>query len=127
MGLVFATPTPDTGGQVSLTLGSTLKMEAKFRVVDTFQPATKEPPTFVMYGDVVDGEVAVGMLVRIPLNSAAAIEGEIGGVEFVEGTPTGSHLALIISVTDQAELEIWEGLSIGNEEVLVIESGASAA
>ena len=101
-------------------------MEARFNVVGTFHRARNDALTFVMYGDVVDGEVVAGMLVRIPFNSAVCMEGEVGSVELIEN-PAGSHVALTIHVNDQAELEIWKGLNIGSEEVLVVEAGAGAA
>ncbi|HEY2090253.1 MAG TPA: hypothetical protein VGJ81_00055 [Thermoanaerobaculia bacterium] len=74
----------------------------------------------VAYGDVVSGTVAIRETLAIPLNSSISISPEIRSVETVDGTPTGSHVALLISSSDEIDVALLEALDFADEVLEVV-------
>lgn len=91
-------------------------MPGVFRVVGTFRVAGRG---LVAYGDLVNGTVASRETLRVPLNGSFAVTATIESVEMVDGTPTGSHIALLISSTDDLERAMLEGLNFAGETLEV--------
>ena len=97
-------------------------MPARFRVRGSFHVTQRD--RFVVYGDVLEGEVRPGMHLQVPLNSALSFEAPVAAVGFVDGTPTGSHVALAFPLDRPLDLSTWQGLNI-EEEVLDVHDAAS--
>jgi hypothetical protein len=83
-------------------------MAGKFKVVGTLRLSFRE--CLVIYGDIVEGNVAVGEVIDVPLNSSLSVAFPIESVEAVDGTPTGSHVGLLVA--DDKEIALVEGLNI---------------
>ena len=83
----------------------------------------RSPSRFVLYGDIVEGKVQVGMRLYVPLNSGLGMEAPIAAAEFVDGTPTGSHLGLVLRLDDPDDLALWQGLDLVDEVLEVRDSG----
>ena len=99
-------------------------MPAKFQIRGSFHLSGRG---FVLYGDVVEGVIRSRMNLHVPFNSQLAMEVPIGSVEFVDGTRTGSHVALVIPLEDTIDLPLWQGLDLVDEILEVSDPGAPAA
>lgn len=87
-------------------------MAGKFRVVGVLRLADRG---LVAYGEVVEGTVARGEVLAIPLNSRVAISPMILSVEMVDGTAAGSHVGLLISSSHELEMDLVEALNFAGE------------
>lgn len=72
------------------------------------------------YGDVIEGTVAKREVLAIPLNSSTWISPMIRSVEMVDGTRTGSHVALLISSSDELDVALIEALNFVGETLDVM-------
>jgi len=63
----------------------------------------------IAYGDIATGDVHAGEILVIPLNSSTAMSAVIRSVEAVDGTPTGSHVGLLLG-EDDLEVKMLEAL-----------------
>jgi hypothetical protein len=99
-------------------------MAARFHVRGTFHLTERD--RFVVYGDVLEGEVRAGMHLQVPLNSQLSFEAPVAAVDFVDGTPTGSHVALAFLLEQPLDLTTWQGLNIGDEVLEVHDAGTHA-
>ena len=95
-------------------------MSAVITVRGTF--VLKARNAFVAYGDLVEGSVSKGMVMQIPLNSSVSVAAEVSGVEMVDGTPTGSHLALRFDCDDLEDAELLNALNVAGEDLRVLMS-----
>jgi hypothetical protein len=94
---------------------------ARFHVIDTF--ALEGRKLFVLAGSIIDGEIRAGQSVVIPLNSALTMSARIESIGFARRSPSREDVCLCLNFADLAELEIWQGLNIGNETIEVVEDG----
>src|SRR3954468_21164788 len=72
-------------------------MPGKFKVAGSFVLQARN--RLIIYGDVVQGTVGPGEELRVPLNGSFAMTVPIESVEMVDGTQTGSHVALVVART----------------------------
>jgi hypothetical protein len=54
------------------------------------------------------------------------MEARIASVEFVNGTPTGSHVALAMTLQEPLALPKWQGLDLADEILEVSDPGTHA-
>ena len=81
----------------------------------------------MVYGDVVEGEVRAGMLLQVPLNPQQSLDAPVVAVEFIDGTPSGSHVALAFSLAEPLDLATWHELNIGDVILEVLDPDGHAA
>lgn len=87
-------------------------MSGTFKVVGTFR---LKNVGLVVYGDVVTGSVSNGELLLIPLNSSLSVTAPIRSVEAIDGTATGSHVALVLTADGELEISVLEALQFAGE------------
>ena len=92
-------------------------MPGEFQVKGNFM--LKARNRLVIYGDIVRGTVSGGEELRVPLNSSFAMTVPIESVETVDGTPTGSHLALVVAEDDSLGHDLIEALGFTGETLVV--------
>jgi len=90
---------------------------ALFRIAASF--AVQSRNLFVLAGDVVEGRIVPGMLVRIRCNSSVAMTAPVHAVEYIRHSTGPEQIGLCIRCEDDDELEVWRGLNIGPEVVEV--------
>lgn len=76
-----------------------------------------DPAAYLLYGELVSGEIAVGMEVRFPLGASIFVTAPVKSVEYGDPHPSGSAqiaLALGFNRRDEAEL-VCGRLSAGDE------------
>jgi hypothetical protein len=84
-------------------------MKATFKVAGTFE--LKSRSLFVVFGEIVDGELSAGMQISLPLQGELSATGTIASVEFVDFAAYGkSYPALTLHVEEPGELEIWRSI-----------------
>ena len=77
----------------------------------------------IVYGDIVDGTVAPGEELRVPLNGSFAMTVPIETVETVDGTETGSHVALVVAEDDALGRNLTQSMNF-TDETLVVQAPA---
>jgi hypothetical protein len=92
-------------------------MPGEFKVFGTFVLSLRN--RLVIYGDIVSGSIASGEELRVPLNGSFAITVPIESVETVDGTPTGSHVALLVAEDESLGQEIIQALNFSGETLVV--------
>jgi hypothetical protein len=55
----------------------------------------------VVYGDIVEGTLRRGDVLQVPTSSRLVVTSVVHSLEAVDGTPTGSHAALVLESEDQ--------------------------
>ena len=78
----------------------------------------------IVYGDIVDGTVAPGEELRVPLNGSFAMTVPIESVEMVDRTKTGSHVALVIAEADALGHNLIQSMNF-TDETLVVQTPVS--
>ncbi|MCP3976555.1 MAG: hypothetical protein GY720_18870 [bacterium] len=73
---------------------------------------------FVMAGDIVEGRIASGMEVAIPLNSAVSVTVVITGVEFIDA-PDRHEVGLTVKCETREEVELLLALNVEDERLTV--------
>jgi len=73
----------------------------------------------IVYGDIVDGTVASGEELRVPLNGSFAMTVPIESVETVDGTETGSHVALVVAEDDALGHDLIQAMNFTGETLTV--------
>lgn len=91
----------------------------KFLVTDTFEVHGR--PQFIVAGTVIEGDISVGMVVHVPLNSVAGVKARIRSIEFVPRRG-GEDVCLYLDIGPDA-LKIWRVLNIGDETLEVSKDG----
>ena len=92
---------------------------ATFHVRESFGLESRN--LFVMAGEIVEGRVASGMEVAIPLNRCLSTTLEITGLEFLDG-PDRHELCLTIKCESWEEVELLLALNV-NDETLTVRCG----
>lgn len=85
---------------------------SKFLVTDTFEVSGR--PQFVVTGSVVEGDISVGMIVHVPLNSFVNMKARIHSIEFVRRHGGDEDVCLCLDVGPEA-IKIWRALNIADE------------
>lgn len=80
----------------------------RFQVKKSYQSGLD----YILTGILLEGDIASGMNILVPLNSSLNISGEIKSIVKVEGMEL---LNLVISCEDSEETEFWESLQIFDE------------
>lgn len=73
----------------------------------------------MLTGDIIDGDIAPGMLVTIGFNSALGMTAPIETIEFIRHAGGSEVVGLCIKYETSEELDLWNGLDIGQEEIQV--------
>ena len=74
---------------------------------------------FVMAGFVIEGEIASGMLIRLPIQADMMMTAKIDHIEYTR-RPDGDVVCLCIKCQDPKELALWEALKIKDRTIEVI-------
>jgi hypothetical protein len=90
-------------------------MPGTFEVKGTFPLRGKG---LVAYGDIITGDVRIGEVLLIPLNSSTVTSAVIRSVEAIDGTPTGSHTALLLG-EDELEIDMLHALGFDGETLTI--------
>lgn len=88
-------------------------MPGKLKVAGVFYLSARR--SVVVYSDIVEGTGRRGDVLHVPLNSSLAITSLVRSVEAVDGTPTGSHTALVLETEDPEVTSILQGLNFQGE------------
>ena len=103
--LVDLNPHPAVA-ELPANYGST---HAMFRVAGTFDLRSRG--LFVVFGEILEGELRPGMQVSVPLQGELSVSGTIASVEFVDFIAYGKgYPALTLHFADADELEIWRSI-----------------
>lgn len=92
-------------------------MPGRFTVRGSFVLGARN--RLIVYGDVVKGTIEAGEELVVPLNSSLAMTVPIESVEAVDGTETGSHVALVVAEDDPLGHDLIHGLNITGETLAV--------
>jgi len=92
---------------------------SRFHVRDTF--AISDKAFFVLAGFAIEGEVAAGMLVRLPFTGRVTITEEIDHIQRIE-RPDGVVTCLCIRCHTPDESTLWEALKLKDTTVEVIKA-----
>ncbi len=90
---------------------------ARFHVRDTF--AINDKAFFVLAGFVIEGEIAAGMLIRMPFNATTMMTADIDHIQNI-ARPDGDVICLCIRCTTPEEVTLWEALKIKDRTVEII-------
>ena len=95
-------------------------MKPKFRVVGSFELASRG--LFVVFGDIVHGELLAGMSIGVEVGPNLSVVGRIASVEFVDFRSAGAgYVALTLEHDDPSELDVWRSLIEEGTELLVVD------
>ena len=87
-----------------------------FRV---FEPYVLESRNwYVLPGEIVEGNVAVGMYVNIPIDSSQELAAQVDAVEFMRHEDS-ENVALCFKYAHEADLAIWQSLELADEDLIV--------
>ena len=87
---------------------------AKFEVIGSFSVEQKE--TFIVFGNVAEGDVYTGMLICIPISTSHSLAVRITSIENVDGLADGgSHVGLELKPKDHDQLRLWEALPLAGQ------------
>jgi hypothetical protein len=99
-------------------------MTAIFKVAGSFEMPTRE--LFVVFGDVLEGTITPGMLVRMPLQGDFSVTSTIASVEFIDFVAhEQSFVAITFQLDDPQETAILR--SVIEEGLLLTALPQSAA
>jgi hypothetical protein len=93
----------------------------RFHVRDAFPINDKS--AFVMAGFVIEGEIAQGMLVRLPFHANVMMTAEIDHIQVLR-RPDGDVVCLSIRCQDPEETTLWEALKIKDRTLDIITAAA---
>jgi len=92
---------------------------ARFHVRDTF--AINDKSVFVLAGFVIEGEIAAGMLVRLPFKENVMMTAEIDHIQHLQ-RPDGDIVCLCIRCAKPEEVTLWEALKIKDHTIEIIKA-----
>jgi hypothetical protein len=126
-GTYFHVPCPPTASSHPRTrspaylflLGLADQRMARFHVNTTFEIASRGYS--VLCGDVVEGVIRAGMIVRIPMNSGVFMPLPIHSIEIVTASGKGKNSLGLCVRADENERALLKGLHIRNETFDVVE------
>ena len=87
---------------------------ARFHVRDTF--ATEDKAVFVLAGFVIEGEVAAGMQVRVPVLAKAMMTEKISHIQYIR-RPDGEVVCLCLQCRGAEEIALWEALKLKDQTI----------
>ena len=88
-------------------------MNATFEAIDTL---IIEGRGFVIYGNILAGEIQSGQTVAIRFNSSISMTLEIDSIEYIDiGRDKKSYVALSFAKLDDETIDLLKSLKIGNE------------
>lgn len=93
----------------------------KFLVTDTFEVSGR--PHFIVAGSIVEGDISVGMVVHVPLNSIVNMTARIHSIEFVR-RHGGEDVCLCLDVGREF-IQVWRVLNIADETLEISEDRLS--
>ena len=73
--------------------------------------------TYVVPGEVVEGELVMGMQVSIPIDGSTEMTARIDAIEFLRRHDS-EEVALCFKYADQTELALWESIDLGDEDLI---------
>ena len=88
----------------------------RFHVRDTF--AINDKSVFVLAGFVIEGEIAAGMLVRLPFKENVMMTAEIDHIQHLR-RPDGDVVCLCIDCSMPDEVTLWEALDLKDETISI--------
>jgi hypothetical protein len=91
---------------------------SRFHVRDTF--AISDQAFFVLAGFAIEGEVAPGMLVRLPFNAQITVTEEIDHIQRVT-RPDGEVVCLCLRCHTPQEATLWEALRLQDTTIEIIQ------
>lgn len=92
---------------------------AKYKIINVFT-LTNRLPVYIK-GEIVDGEIHMGDILRVPWNSSIGLEGKISAIEYLD-SKEGSFVCLGIDCESSDEHEMWLGMNIQEGETFEISS-----
>jgi hypothetical protein len=96
-------------------------MTSQFKAAGTFHLRSRR--MFVIYGDILSGDVRSGMYLALPMNPGFAVTGRIASVEFVDVVPQQrAYVGLVMDYDDPQELGFWEAMNISDEVLEISDS-----
>jgi hypothetical protein len=96
----------------------------RFHVRDTFE-ITTDRKLLVMAGSIVEGEIRAGMFVHVPFHLSLDMTARIHSIEFARRP--GRENVCLCFVPEPDALELWRGLKIGDETLVITEGGSVAS
>ena len=97
-------------------------MSTRFRARDTF---VLERVGFVVGGTILEGTIRKGMCARVRMNSALSVDIPIAAIEHIRRKDGGDDVGLVFKGTED-DIQLWKGLSIGEEELEIVEGEPGA-
>jgi hypothetical protein len=92
---------------------------ARFHVRDAFP--INDRAFFVLAGFVAEGEVAAGMLLRIPFHATTMMTAEIDHIQHLR-QPDGDVVCLCIRCENPEEVTLWSALNLTDHSVEIIKA-----
>jgi hypothetical protein len=92
-------------------------MKTRFRV-QSAEPI-RHKQRFILLGEVLEGDIKVGMLVSVPLNRGVSIQAEVAGIE-TACREAGCDSGFSIQCDSDEEVSLWVALNIGDGEELLL-------
>jgi hypothetical protein len=89
----------------------------RFHVRDAF--AINDKSAFVMAGFVIEGEIAAGMLVRLPFKENVMMTADIDHIQYLR-RPDGDVVCLCIRCANPEEATLWEALKIKDHTIEIV-------
>ena len=93
---------------------------ARFYINQSFKLNLGDKQSYVLAGQVLEGSVRAGMVVRIPFNSSFSMSAPFDRIEFARRGDGVEDVCLCFDCDDD-NLDLWEGLNLSEEEVDVLE------
>ena len=76
-----------------------------------------------MAGFVIEGDIAAGMLIRLPFHDKAMMTAEIDHIQYIR-RPDGDVVCLCIRCAEPEEVILWEALKIKDRNIEIITASA---
>ena len=78
-----------------------------------------------MAGFIIEGEIAAGMLLRMPFTATVMMTATIDHIQYIR-RPDGDVVCLCIKCGTPEEITLWEALKIKDHTVEIIKADAPA-
>ena len=92
---------------------------ALFHAHETFPIRSRQ--LFCIIGDVTEGTIKAGMLLKLPRSSSLGAFAEVVACEFVNRIPANC-LAMVVDYQSDEQLRAWQKLAFADEVLEVVES-----
>ena len=97
---------------------------ARFHIKQTFKLDLGEKWSYVLAGQMIEGEIRAGMIVNLPFNSSFTMTARIDRIEFARVRSRPDDVCLCIECGPD-ELGMWDDLGLVDEQVKVSEPESS--